>query len=60
MRETRYIQRLGLPIPDSALTVLLQEEKFTLYHNQLTHALGVRARGSRGQRLARPAGGAGQ
>ncbi|KAL4452763.1 hypothetical protein ABPG75_008425, partial [Micractinium tetrahymenae] len=40
MRETRYIQRLGLPIPDSAHLVLLQEEKFTLYHNQLTHALG--------------------
>lgn len=48
MRETRYIQRLGLPIPDSAHLVLLQEEKFTLYHNQLTHALAVRAWGLQG------------
>ncbi|PSC73956.1 flagellar outer dynein arm heavy chain gamma [Micractinium conductrix] len=39
MREARYLQRLGLPIPDSAQMVLLQEEKFTLYYNQLSHAL---------------------
>lgn len=42
MREARYMQRLGLPIPDSARMVLLQEEKFTLYFNQLSHALRVR------------------
>jgi len=41
MRETRYIQRLGLPIPDAAQMVLLQEEKFTHYYNQLSHALAV-------------------
>lgn len=41
MREARYMQRLGLPIPDSARMVLLQEEKFTLYFNQLSHALRV-------------------
>ncbi len=41
MREARYMQRLGLPIPASARMVLLQEEKFTLYFNQLSHALRV-------------------
>lgn len=42
MREARYLQRLGLGIPPSARMVLLQQEKFTLYYNQLTHALRVR------------------
>jgi dynein heavy chain len=42
MREARYMQRLGLPVPDAAQAVLLQEEKFTHYFNQLTHALKVR------------------
>ena len=41
MREALYMQRLGLPIPASARMVLLQEEKFTLYFNQLSHALRV-------------------
>ena len=42
MREAQYMQRLGLATPPSARAVLLQEEKFGLYHAQLTHALRVR------------------
>lgn len=41
MREARYMQRLGLDTPPAARAVLLQEEKFALYHAQLTHALQV-------------------
>ena len=44
LRETKYMRRLGLPIPDSAQMVLLQEEKFTHYFHQLTHALKVGCR----------------
>ena len=41
MREADYMQRLGLAVPDSAQAVLMQQEKFTRYFDQLTHALQV-------------------
>ena len=41
MREAEYMQRLGLAVPDSAQAVLMQQEKFTRYFNQLTQALQV-------------------
>jgi dynein heavy chain len=28
MRETKYLQRMGIEVPESAKMVLLQEEKF--------------------------------
>lgn len=48
MREARYMQRLGLRTPPAARMVLLQEEKFALYHNKLTHALQVWGLAARG------------
>ncbi|CAG9462434.1 unnamed protein product [Pedinophyceae sp. YPF-701] len=39
MREAKYLQRMGIEIPESAKMVLLQEEKFKSYYNQLTHVL---------------------
>jgi len=39
MRETRYLQRMGIEVPESAKMVLLQEEKFKEYYNQLSYAL---------------------
>ena len=36
IRETKCLERLGLEIPDTAKTVLLQEAKFKRYHNELT------------------------
>eukprot|EP00899_Mesostigma_viride_P009796 jgi/Mesvir1/18818/Mv04309-RA.2 len=39
MRETKNLQRLGIEVPESAKMVLLQEEKFKSYYNQLSYAL---------------------
>ena len=39
MRETKYLQRMGVDVPESAKMVLLQEEKFKHYYNQLSYAL---------------------
>ena len=39
MREAKYLQRMGIEIPESAKMVLLQEDKFKSYYNQLTHVL---------------------
>ncbi len=41
MREAKYLQRMGCPVPEAARMVLLQEEKFKHYFNQLTYALQV-------------------
>eukprot|EP00798_Chlamydomonas_sp_ICE-L_P031303 gene31303-6451_t len=37
IRETKYMQRLGIAVPESAQMVLLQEEKFKFYYNQMTY-----------------------
>lgn len=37
VREAKYMQRFNIAVPESAQMVLLQEEKFKFYHNQLTH-----------------------
>jgi dynein heavy chain len=39
IRETKCLQRIGVDVPDSAKMVLLQEDKFKNYHNQLSFAL---------------------
>ena len=39
IQETKYLQRLGLQVPDNAKVVLFQEEKFKYYYNQLTYTL---------------------
>ena len=39
MREAKYLQRMGIEVPESAKMVLLQEDKFKRYYNQLSHAL---------------------
>lgn len=39
--EARWLRQLGLQVPQTAQAVLLQEDKFTLYHRQLSHALEV-------------------
>jgi len=39
MREAKYLQRMGIEVPESAKMVLLQEDKFKGYYNQLTHVL---------------------
>ena len=41
IRETKYLQRMGIAVPESARQVLAQEEKFKIYFNQLTYALKV-------------------
>ena len=50
VREAKYMQRFNIAVPESAQMVLLQEEKFKFYHNQLTHLVG---RGRSGQELRR-------
>lgn len=40
VREAKYMQRFNITVPESAQMVLLQEEKFKFYHNQLTHLVG--------------------
>lgn len=37
IRETKYMQRFNIPVPESAMMVLLQEEKYKFYYAQLTH-----------------------
>ena len=37
IRETKYMQRFGIVVPESAQMVLLQEEKYKFYYNQMTH-----------------------
>lgn len=46
MREAKYLQRMGIEggIPESARMVLLQEDKFKHYFNQLTYALSEHSR----------------
>ena len=37
IRETKYMQRFGIAVPESAQMVLLQEEKFKFYYSQMSH-----------------------
>ncbi len=39
IREMRWLMRLGVEIPENAKMVLLQEQKFKYYNNQLWHIL---------------------
>jgi dynein heavy chain, axonemal len=39
IRETKYLQRAGIEVPEPAKMVLLQEEKFKFYYNQLNHTV---------------------
>eukprot|EP00854_Cymbomonas_tetramitiformis_P001067 gene1068-1616_t len=44
MRETRYLQRMDVEVPESAKMVLLQSDKFKYYFNKLGYALKEYAR----------------
>lgn len=39
--EARWLRHLNLQVPQIAQAVLLQEGKFALYHQKLSHALEV-------------------
>jgi len=39
IREAKCLDRQGIEIPESARIILLQEEKFKMYHNELQYAL---------------------
>lgn len=39
IRETKWLLRLGVEVPESAKMVLLQEDKFKHYYNQLSYVL---------------------
>jgi len=39
MWESRWLGHLGFHIPQTAQAILLQEEKFNVYYQQLSHAL---------------------
>ena len=39
IREAKFLQRMGIDVPESARMVLLQEDKFKSYLNELTFAL---------------------
>eukprot|EP01047_Picozoa_sp_COSAG01_P062772 COSAG01_NODE_8035_length_2947_cov_3.654846_1_plen_857_part_10 len=39
IRETKCLQRMGVEVPDTAKMVLLQEDKFKTYYNQLCFVL---------------------
>jgi dynein heavy chain len=39
IRETKFLNRMGIEISESAKMALLQEEKFKHYHDELTHLL---------------------
>mmetsp|Transcript_13743 Transcript_13743/g.31844 ORF Transcript_13743/g.31844 Transcript_13743/m.31844 type:complete len:4493 (+) Transcript_13743:136-13614(+) len=39
IRETKCLQRISIDVPESAKMVLLQEDKFKSYYNQLSFAL---------------------
>jgi hypothetical protein len=38
-REAKYLQLIGVHIPEAARTLLLQEEKFKFYFTQLAYAV---------------------
>ena len=40
IREAKCLSRIGIEIPESAKIVLLQEQKFKMYNNELTFVLG--------------------
>jgi hypothetical protein len=42
-REAKYLQRMGVHVPEVACTLLLQEEKFTFYFAQLSHLVSCPA-----------------
>jgi dynein heavy chain, axonemal len=37
IRETKYMQRFGIAVPESASMVLMQEDKYKNYYSQLSH-----------------------
>ena len=39
IRETKFLNRMGIEISEQAKMALLQEEELKLYHNELTHLL---------------------
>lgn len=39
MAEAKALARMNVPLPEAARVVLLQEEKFQVYYETLTHAL---------------------
>lgn len=39
IREAKCMDRVGIEIPESARIILLQEEKFKMYYNELTYVL---------------------
>lgn len=39
-RESKYLQRMGVHVPEVACTLLLQEERFKFYFAQLSHLVG--------------------
>ena len=41
MAEAKALVRMRVPLPEHARVVLLQEEKFQVYYDTLTHALQV-------------------
>ena len=41
MAEAKALARMQVPLPEAARVVLLQEEKFQVYYDTLTHALQV-------------------
>ncbi len=43
IREAKWLQRMGMSVPEAAMLLLLQEEKYKLYFNNLQHALQVSA-----------------
>lgn len=40
-RESKYLQRMGVHVPEVACTLLLQEERFKFYFAQLSHLVGA-------------------
>ena len=39
IREAKCMSRLGIDVPEAARVVMLQEDKFKGYHNELTYLL---------------------
>uniref|UniRef100_A0A7S0HBM9 Uncharacterized protein n=1 Tax=Hanusia phi TaxID=3032 RepID=A0A7S0HBM9_9CRYP len=39
IREAKFLQRMGIEVPEGARMVLLQEDKFKAYYNELSFAL---------------------
>ena len=39
VRESKFLQRMGMDVPETARMVLLQESKFKWYYDELTFAL---------------------